>query len=72
MLELDVQLAGIVTSPGAHPAILAENALSRVATHLGVPLTRAWRINARWPSWKAPMVGTRPSEASARRAARRR
>ena len=45
LLELDVQLAGIVTSPGAHPAILAENALSRVATHAGVPLIRAWRIN---------------------------
>ena len=45
LLGLDVQLAGIVTSPGAHPAILAENALSRVTTHLGVPLIRAWRIN---------------------------
>jgi methionyl-tRNA formyltransferase len=45
LLDLDAQLAGIVTSPGAHPAILGENALSRVASHLGVPLIRAWRIN---------------------------
>ena len=45
LLELDVQLSGIVTSPGAHPAILGDNALSRIAEHLGVPLLRAWRIN---------------------------
>lgn len=45
LLALDVQPAGIVTSPGAHPAILGDNALSRVAEHLGIPLLRAWRIN---------------------------
>jgi methionyl-tRNA formyltransferase len=45
LLQLDVRLCGIVTSPGAHPAILADNALSRIAGHLGVPLLRAWRIN---------------------------
>jgi methionyl-tRNA formyltransferase len=45
LLEMDVRLCGIVTSPGAHPAILGDNALSRIADHLGVPLLRAWRIN---------------------------
>ena len=45
LLPLDVQLCGIVTSPGAHTAILGDNALSRLAEHLGVPLLRAWRIN---------------------------
>jgi methionyl-tRNA formyltransferase len=45
LLELDVRLAGIVTSPGAHPSLLGENALSRIAEHLRVPLVRAWRIN---------------------------
>jgi methionyl-tRNA formyltransferase len=45
LLRLDVRLCGIVTSPGAHPAILGENGLSRIADHLGVPLLRAWRIN---------------------------
>ena len=45
LLELDVELCGIVTSPGAHPAILGDNALSRIAEHIGVPLVRAWRIN---------------------------
>src|SRR6202521_4526269 len=45
LLELDVRLAGIVTSPGAHPAILGDNALSRIADHLNIPLLRAWRIN---------------------------
>lgn len=45
LLELDVRLSGIITSPGAHPAILGDNALSRIAGHLGIPLLRAWRIN---------------------------
>lgn len=45
LLELDVQPVGIITSPGAHPAILGDNALSRIADHLGIPLIRAWRIN---------------------------
>ena len=45
LLELDYQPVGIVTSPGAHPAILGDNALSRIADHLGIPLIRAWRIN---------------------------
>ncbi len=45
LLQLDVNVCGIVTSPGAHPAILGDNALSRIADHLGVPLLRTWRIN---------------------------
>jgi methionyl-tRNA formyltransferase len=45
LLQLDVQPVGIITSPGAHPAILGDNALSRIADHLGVPLIRAWRVN---------------------------
>jgi methionyl-tRNA formyltransferase len=45
LLGLDVDLRGIVTSPGAHPAILGHNALSRIADHLGIPLLRLWRVN---------------------------
>jgi methionyl-tRNA formyltransferase len=45
LLQMDVRLAGVVTSPGAHPSILGDNALSRIAEHLQVPLIRAWRVN---------------------------
>ena len=45
LLQADISLSGIITSPGAHEAILGDNALSRIAEHLGVPLLRAWRIN---------------------------
>ena len=45
LLQLDVQPVAIITSPGAHPAILGDNALSRIADHLGISLIRAWRIN---------------------------
>ena len=45
LLELDVDLRGIVTSPGAHPAILGDNALSQVAEHLDIPILRLWRVN---------------------------
>ena len=46
LLDLDdVEVVGLLTSPGANPAILGDNALSRVADHLGVPLLRAWRVN---------------------------
>src|SRR5438270_6392081 len=45
LVELDVRLCGIVTSPGAHVAILGDNALSRIADHLSIPILRAWRIN---------------------------
>ena len=45
LLRLDVELVGIITSPGAHPAILGTNALSRIADHLGIPLLRMWRVN---------------------------
>lgn len=45
LLDLDVDLAGIITSPGAHPAILGHNALSRIADHLGIPILRHWRVN---------------------------
>jgi methionyl-tRNA formyltransferase len=45
LLELDIEVVGLLTSPGAHEAILGDNALSRIADHLGVPLLRAWRVN---------------------------
>jgi methionyl-tRNA formyltransferase len=45
LLDLDVDLRGIITSPGAHPAILGHNALSRIADHLGIPILRHWRVN---------------------------
>jgi methionyl-tRNA formyltransferase len=45
LLDLDVDLAGIITSPGAHPAILGHNALSRLAEHLDIPILRLWRVN---------------------------
>jgi methionyl-tRNA formyltransferase len=41
----DVQVAALLTSPGANAAIIGENALSRIADHIGVPLHRAWRVN---------------------------
>src|SRR5260221_3291726 len=45
LLDLDVDLGGIITSPGAHPAILGHNALSRIADHLDIPVLRLWRVN---------------------------
>jgi methionyl-tRNA formyltransferase len=45
LLDLDVELAGIITSPGAHPAILGDNALSQIADHLDIPILRLWRVN---------------------------
>ncbi|HZB97305.1 MAG TPA: formyltransferase family protein [Candidatus Sulfotelmatobacter sp.] len=45
LLTLDVQLVGIITSPSAHPAILGDTALSRIAEHLDIPLLRLWHIN---------------------------
>ncbi len=45
LLELDVAVVGLLTSPGAHEAILGDNALSRIADHLQIPLLRAWRVN---------------------------
>jgi methionyl-tRNA formyltransferase len=46
LLQLDdVEVVGLLTSPGAHEAILGDNALSRIADHIGVPLIRAWRVN---------------------------
>jgi methionyl-tRNA formyltransferase len=46
VLALDeVQVVGVLTSPGAHEAILGDNALSRICDHVGVPLLRAWRVN---------------------------
>lgn len=45
LLRLDVHLVGIITSPGAHPVILGDNALSRIADHLEIPLLRLWRVN---------------------------
>ncbi|HZS13742.1 MAG TPA: formyltransferase family protein [Candidatus Dormibacteraeota bacterium] len=45
LLEQDVDLRGIITSPGAHPAILGHNALSRIAEHLEIPILRLWRVN---------------------------
>ncbi|HEX3605869.1 MAG TPA: formyltransferase family protein [Candidatus Dormibacteraeota bacterium] len=49
LLRLDVELVGIVTSPGAHPAILGTNALSQISGHLRIPLLRPWRINEEHP-----------------------
>ena len=45
LLALDVEVVGLLTSPGAHEAILGDNALSRIADHLEIPLLRAWRVN---------------------------
>jgi methionyl-tRNA formyltransferase len=46
VLDLDdIEVVGLLTSPGAHPAILGDNALSRIADHIGVPLLRSWRVN---------------------------
>jgi methionyl-tRNA formyltransferase len=45
LFELDVEVVGLLTSPGAHEAILGDNALSRIADHLQIPLLRAWRVN---------------------------
>lgn len=45
LLELDVDLVAIITSPGAHPVITGTNALSQIADHVGVPLLRMWRVN---------------------------
>jgi methionyl-tRNA formyltransferase len=46
LLQLeDIQVVALLTSPGAHEAILGDNALSRIADHIGVPLLRAWRVN---------------------------
>lgn len=45
LLETDVSLVAIITSPGAHTAILGDNALSQIADHLEIPLLRLWRIN---------------------------
>ena len=45
LLELDVEVVALLTSPGAHEAILGDNALSRIADHLQIPLLRAWRVN---------------------------
>jgi len=45
LLQLDVEPAGIITSPGAHPAILGDNALSQIAEHLDIPILRLWRVN---------------------------
>ncbi len=45
LLEADVELVGLVTSLGANPAIVGENALSQIADHLGIPLLRLARVN---------------------------
>ena len=45
LLELDVDVVAIITSPGAHPIITGVNALSQIADHLGIPLLRLWRVN---------------------------
>jgi methionyl-tRNA formyltransferase len=58
LLELDVELVGIVTSPGAHPTILGTNALSAVADHLSIPLLRCWRVNEE--HCRQDLAGLRP------------
>ena len=46
LLRLEgIQVVGVLTSPGAHEAILGHNALSRICDHAGIPLLRAWRVN---------------------------
>ena len=45
LLELEIQVVGLLTSPGAHESILGDNALSRIADHIDAPLLRAWRVN---------------------------
>jgi methionyl-tRNA formyltransferase len=46
LLALDgIQVVGVLTSPGAHEAILGDNALSRICAHADIPLLRAWRVN---------------------------
>ncbi|HUY98524.1 MAG TPA: formyltransferase family protein [Verrucomicrobiae bacterium] len=45
LLTTEVDLVGLVTSPGAHPVVAGRNALGQVAEHLGVPLLRLDRVN---------------------------
>jgi methionyl-tRNA formyltransferase len=45
LTALDVDVVGLLTSPGAHPAVQHDNALTRIADHLGIPLLRAWDVN---------------------------
>ena len=45
LLQIEVEVVGLVTSPDAHPVVRADNALSQVAHHLGVPLLRLARVN---------------------------
>lgn len=45
LLRLDVEPAAIITSPGAHPSISGDNALSQIAGHVDIPLLRPWRVN---------------------------
>lgn len=45
LTSLQVDVVALLTSPGAHPAVRAPNALSRIADHLDVPLVRAWDVN---------------------------
>jgi len=46
LLTAPVDVVGLVTSPGAHPVVAGDNALSQVADHLSVPLLRLGRINS--------------------------
>jgi methionyl-tRNA formyltransferase len=45
LLELEVDVVAVITSPGAHAVITGVNALSQIADHIGVPLLRLWRVN---------------------------
>ncbi len=46
LLTTPVEVVGLVTSPGAHPAVAGHNALDQVAEHLDVPLLRLDRVNS--------------------------
>lgn len=45
LTALDVDVVALLTSPAAHPAVRGDNALRRIAEHLGVPLLAAWDVN---------------------------
>ncbi|HUY60755.1 MAG TPA: formyltransferase family protein [Candidatus Dormibacteraeota bacterium] len=45
LLQTEVEVVGLVTSPDAHPVVRADNALSQIARHLDIPLLRLRRVN---------------------------
>jgi methionyl-tRNA formyltransferase len=45
LLELNVDVVAIITSPRAHEVVAGRNALSQIADHAGIPLLRPLHIN---------------------------